>query len=130
MQAGDLNLHSWIIWNQHHVECCCFEICSFNNVFNSASYNGWQACLHIMNIMYIYHHLSEISSSHGGEYDVHSCLLGSLVMEAVRTSETSVDNHFTRQYIPEDNSEHHHHLTFREVGHCWPVLVSFIQELL
>jgi hypothetical protein len=32
---------------------------------------------------------------------------GSLMMEAVRTSETSVDNHFTRQYIPEDNSEHH-----------------------
>jgi hypothetical protein len=31
---------------------------------------------------------------------------GSLMMEAVRTSETSVDNHFTRQYIPEDNSEH------------------------
>jgi hypothetical protein len=26
-------------------------------------------------------------------------------MEAVRTSETSVDNHFTRQYIPVDNSE-------------------------
>jgi hypothetical protein len=26
-------------------------------------------------------------------------------MEAVRTSETSVDNYFTRQYIPEDNSE-------------------------
>jgi hypothetical protein len=23
-------------------------------------------------------------------------------MEAVRTSETSVDNHFTRQYIPEE----------------------------
>jgi hypothetical protein len=31
----------------------------------------------------------------------------SLMMEAVRTSETSVDNHFTRQYIPEDNSEHY-----------------------
>jgi hypothetical protein len=31
----------------------------------------------------------------------------SLMMEAVRTSETSVDNHFTRQYIPEDNSEQH-----------------------
>jgi hypothetical protein len=29
------------------------------------------------------------------------------MMEAVRTSETSVDNHFTRQYITEDNSEHH-----------------------
>jgi hypothetical protein len=28
------------------------------------------------------------------------------MMEAVRTSEKSVDNHFTRQYIPEDNSEH------------------------
>jgi hypothetical protein len=28
------------------------------------------------------------------------------MMEALRTSETSVDNHFTRQYIPEDNSEH------------------------
>jgi hypothetical protein len=29
------------------------------------------------------------------------------MMEAVRTSETSVDNNFTGQYIPEDNSEHH-----------------------
>jgi hypothetical protein len=28
------------------------------------------------------------------------------MMEAVRTSETSVDNHFTRQYKPEDSSEH------------------------
>jgi hypothetical protein len=28
-----------------------------------------------------------------------------MMMEAVRTSETSVDNHFKRQYIPEDNSE-------------------------
>jgi len=27
------------------------------------------------------------------------------MMEAVRTSETSVDNYFTRQYIAEDNSE-------------------------
>jgi hypothetical protein len=32
--------------------------------------------------------------------------LGSLMMKAVRTSETSVDNHFTRQYIPVNNSEH------------------------
>jgi hypothetical protein len=30
-----------------------------------------------------------------------------MMMEAVRTSETSVDNYFTPQYIPEDNSEHH-----------------------
>jgi hypothetical protein len=28
-----------------------------------------------------------------------------MIMEAVRTSETSVDNYFTRQYIPEDKSE-------------------------
>jgi hypothetical protein len=34
------------------------------------------------------------------------------MMEAVRTSETSVDNHFTRQYIPEDNSEHKLRLTY------------------
>jgi hypothetical protein len=31
----------------------------------------------------------------------------SLMVEAVRTSETSVDNYFAWQYIPEDNSEHH-----------------------
>jgi hypothetical protein len=30
-----------------------------------------------------------------------------LMMEALRTSETSVDNYFTRQYIPEDSSELH-----------------------
>jgi hypothetical protein len=29
------------------------------------------------------------------------------MMEAARTSETSVDNHFTRQYNAEDSSEHH-----------------------
>jgi hypothetical protein len=37
----------------------------------------------------------EISSSHGGEYDVQSCLLG-----------CTADNHFTRQYNPEDRSKH------------------------
>jgi hypothetical protein len=29
------------------------------------------------------------------------------MMEAARTSETSVDNYFIRQYIPEDKSELH-----------------------
>jgi hypothetical protein len=29
-----------------------------------------------------------------------------LMMEEGRNSETSVDNYFTRQYIPEDKSEH------------------------
>jgi hypothetical protein len=62
--------------------------------------------------------LCEISSSHGGEYDVQNCLVGCTAVsevhtasiirdEAVRTSETSVDNYFTRQYSPQDNSEHH-----------------------
>jgi len=35
-------------------------------------------------------------------------LSSGMMMETVRTSETSV-NYFTRQYIPEDNSEHHTH---------------------
>jgi hypothetical protein len=30
-----------------------------------------------------------------------------LMMEAARTSETSGDKYFTRQYIPEDKSEFH-----------------------
>jgi hypothetical protein len=30
-----------------------------------------------------------------------------LMMDAARTSETSVDNYFTRQYNPEDKSELH-----------------------
>jgi hypothetical protein len=37
----------------------------------------------------------------------HSFNMIALMMEAARTSETSVDNYFTRQYIQEDNSEHH-----------------------
>jgi hypothetical protein len=36
--------------------------------------------------------------------DVLPCkIVVSLMMEAARTSETSVDNYFTRQYIPEDS---------------------------
>jgi hypothetical protein len=31
------------------------------------------------------------------------------MMEAARTSETSADNYFTRQYIPEDKSELYTH---------------------
>jgi hypothetical protein len=38
-------------------------------------------------------------------WDVLPCKI--IVVQAVRSSETSVDNYFTRQYIPEDNSEHH-----------------------
>jgi hypothetical protein len=32
------------------------------------------------------------------------------MMEASRTFETSVDNYFTQQYTPEDNSENHQSL--------------------
>jgi hypothetical protein len=38
---------------------------------------------------------------------LHVRLTASIIRMTVRTSETSVDNHFTRQYIPEDYSEHH-----------------------
>jgi hypothetical protein len=37
----------------------------------------------------------------------------SLMMEAARISETSVDNYFTRQYIPEDNSELQKKISYR-----------------
>jgi hypothetical protein len=41
-------------------------------------------------------------------------------MEAVRTSETSVDNYFTRQYIPEDNSAHHTRRRENLKSHIFP----------
>jgi hypothetical protein len=67
--------------------------------------------------------LCEVSSSHGGKYDVQNCLVGCTAIsevhtasiirdEAVHTSETSVDNYFTWQYSPQDNSEHHSPLVF------------------
>jgi hypothetical protein len=34
------------------------------------------------------------------------------MMESAHTSETSVDNYFTRRYIPEDKSVLHNHLLF------------------
>jgi hypothetical protein len=53
-----------------------------------------------------------------------------LMMEAARTSETSVDNYFTRQYIPEDKSELHtrrrenlkSHINYKPV--CHPASVA------
>jgi hypothetical protein len=64
----------------------------------------------MLSFLWVKRGLCEISSSHGDEYEVQNCLLGCtavmiLMMEAARTSETAVDNYFTRQYIPEDNSE-------------------------
>jgi hypothetical protein len=43
------------------------------------------------------------------------------MMEAVRTSETSVDNHFTRQYNPEDSSEQMHFL----LSSAWYISSSY-----
>jgi hypothetical protein len=49
------------------------------------------------------------------------------MMEAVRTSEPSVENHFTRQYNPEDNSEQAY-ITFHDKseGHN---IVDMISEM-
>jgi hypothetical protein len=47
----------------------------------------------------------------------------SLMMEAVCTSEMSVDNYFTWQYIPEDNSEQKVSIVTvrnRMEQECWP----------
>jgi hypothetical protein len=35
----------------------------------------------------------------------HTSIIRAMMMEAARTSETSVDNYFTRQYIPENKPE-------------------------
>jgi hypothetical protein len=50
-------------------------------------------------------------------------------MEAVRTSETSVDNHFTRQYNPEDSSEHHTRRRENLKSHSF-LFVTFIERIL
>jgi hypothetical protein len=53
-------------------------------------------------------------SSHVEANDVTEVRTASIIramMEVVCTSETSVDNNFTRQYIPEDNSEHQRHVS-------------------
>jgi hypothetical protein len=57
------------------------------------------------------------------------------MIEAVRTSETSVDKHFTRQYIPEDNSEHHtrrrENLKSHKVSHHHHIInISVLRSIL
>jgi hypothetical protein len=51
------------------------------------------------------------------------------MLYAVRTSETSVDNHFTRQYIAEDNSEHHTRRRENLKSHSVSYLVYFPRYL-
>jgi hypothetical protein len=47
-----------------------------------------------------------------------------MMMEAARTSETSVDNYFTRQYILEDNSELQSELSVYCLHHLENITVS------
>jgi hypothetical protein len=42
-----------------------------------------------------------------------------LMLEAAHNSETSVDNYFTRQYIPEDRSELHTRRPENLKSHIW-----------
>jgi hypothetical protein len=48
------------------------------------------------------------------------------MMEAVRTSETSVDNHSTWQYNPEDSSEQGISLAVNDGG--WLVTIDFVLQ--
>jgi hypothetical protein len=38
-------------------------------------------------------------------HNTHASIIRAVMMVPARTSETSVDNYFTRQYIPEEKSE-------------------------
>jgi predicted anti-sigma-YlaC factor YlaD len=49
--------------------------------------------------------------------------LRAMMMEVARTYETSVDNYFTRQYIPEDKSEHLLVVSHRQIHNGY--LISF-----
>jgi hypothetical protein len=57
-------------------------------------------------------------------YEVQICLL--------RCTETSVDNYFTRQYIPEDKSEHHTRRRENLKSHSrikWGAIVSMVMDI-
>jgi hypothetical protein len=47
-------------------------------------------------------------------------------MEAARTSETSVDNYFTGQYIPEDNSEQFYVVSVHNFLHVIIIIIIII----
>jgi hypothetical protein len=60
-------------------------------------------------------------------WDVLPCKIIALMMEAARTSETSVENYFTRQYIPEDKSKRH---TSRRENLKTQVSMCLLQDML
>jgi hypothetical protein len=54
-----------------------------------------------------------------------------LMIEAARTSETSVDNYFTRQYIPEDKSELHTRRRENLKSHIsWKVFLKLVSRFI
>jgi hypothetical protein len=53
----------------------------------------------------------------------------SLMIEAVQTFETTADNHFIRQYIPEDNYEHYTRRRENLKSHIFRLIsVTFMNE--
>jgi hypothetical protein len=58
--------------------------------------------------------------------EVRAASIIALMMEAARTFETSVDNYFTRQYIPEDKSELHTRRRENLKSHMISTVVSCI----
>jgi hypothetical protein len=56
--------------------------------------------------------------------EVRAASIIALMMEAARTSETSVDDCFTRQYIPEDNSEFYFILCSTSIKNCKVQLIE------
>jgi hypothetical protein len=48
--------------------------------------------------------------------DISSYFIRAMMIEAARTTETTVDNYFTRQYIPEDKSELNTDLLTQMIG--------------
>jgi hypothetical protein len=61
-----------------------------------------------------------ISSYKYLQWHTKSTLVVGVFNKSVRTSETSVDNNFTRQYIPEDNSEQNNKYAVFEGGPVCP----------
>jgi hypothetical protein len=88
-------------WIQKCNKFCIFavnnEVCVVNNV-------------QVISWFFLDQHLAALEITEVNNYNdelKYSSGMSTLMMEAVRTSETSVDNQFTRQYNPEYSSEHH-----------------------
>jgi hypothetical protein len=103
----DTNLNvKWTIKNNNYCYCCYyyFYYCSMEQSPWGA--NSSSASQEIPRLRWNtkVHYRSKIWGSHGGEYE-DCCLLGAVMMEAARTSETLVNFYqTTRCYNPEDSN--------------------------